>query len=114
MVRAMETTVAAVESSYWDLVYARRNVEVQRSALEEAEELLELNRRRLDVQVGTRLDVIIGWIKEWFKSKNFAEDAPEAKIVNCASARLLKRFRLSSSVGLYLGLLLLRMLLCVR
>lgn len=57
-VRAMETTVAAVESSYWDLVYARRNVEVQRSALEEAEELLELNRRRLDVQVGTRLDVI--------------------------------------------------------
>ena len=57
-VRAMETTVAAVESSYWDLVYARRNVEVQRSALDEAEELLELNRRRLDVQVGTRLDVI--------------------------------------------------------
>ena len=57
-VRAMETTVAAVESSYWDLVYARRNVEVQRSALEEAEELLDLNRRRLEVEVGTRLDVI--------------------------------------------------------
>lgn len=57
-VRGMETTVAAVESSYWDLVYARRNVEVQRSALQEAEELLELNRRRLEVEVGTRLDVI--------------------------------------------------------
>lgn len=57
-VRAMETTVAAIESSYWDLVYARRNVEVQRSALQEAEELLELNRRRLEFEVGTRLDVI--------------------------------------------------------
>jgi len=57
-VRAMETTVAAIESSYWDLVFARRNVEVQRSALQEAEELLELNRRRLEVQLGTRLDVI--------------------------------------------------------
>ncbi|OUU23964.1 MAG: hypothetical protein CBC13_04260 [Planctomycetia bacterium TMED53] len=57
-VRSMETTVASVESSYWDLVYARRNVEVQRSALQEAQELLDLNRRRLEVQLGTRLDVI--------------------------------------------------------
>jgi len=57
-VRAMETTVANIENSYWDLVYARQNVEVQRSGLQEAQELLDLNRRRLEVELGTRLDVI--------------------------------------------------------
>lgn len=58
MRRAVETTVSSVVSSYWDLVYARRNVEVQERALSEASELLEINRRRLEVGTGTELDVI--------------------------------------------------------
>lgn len=56
--RAVETTVASVVSSYWDLIYTRRNVAVQESALGEARELLEINRRRLEVGTGTEIDVI--------------------------------------------------------
>ncbi len=56
--RAVEATVASVISSYWDLVYTRRNVAVQEGALAEAEELLAINRRRLEVGTGKELDVI--------------------------------------------------------
>ena len=56
--RSVETTVASVVGSYWDLVYTRRNVAVQESALAEARELLEINRRRLEVGTGTEIDVI--------------------------------------------------------
>ncbi len=56
--RSVETTVASVVSSYWDLVYTRRNVAVQESALAEARELLEINQRRLEVGTGTALDVV--------------------------------------------------------
>jgi len=58
MRRAVETTVASVVSSYWDLVYTRQNVDVQQRALVEATELLGINQRRLEVGTGTELDVI--------------------------------------------------------
>ncbi len=42
-------TVTAVENAYFDLIFAAKNVEVQRKSLELAEQLLEDNRKRVKV-----------------------------------------------------------------
>ena len=56
--RRIEDTLIAVANSYWDLLFTRKDLEVKLQALVEANELLDINRRKLQVGSGTEFDVI--------------------------------------------------------
>ena len=56
--RRVEDTLVAVVNAYWDLLFARKDLEVKEQALVEANELLEINQRKLQVGNGTEFDVI--------------------------------------------------------
>jgi len=56
--RRVEDTLVAVGNAYWDLLFARKDLEVKEQALVEATELLEINRRKQQVGTGTEFDVI--------------------------------------------------------
>lgn len=56
--RAATTLVANVERAYWDLVFARRNEEVQQRALEQARTQAASNRRQVSQGVLAPIDVV--------------------------------------------------------
>ena len=56
--RRVEDTVVEVVNAYWDLLFARKDLEVKEQALVEANELLDINRRKQQVGSGTEFDVI--------------------------------------------------------
>src|SRR5262249_50676222 len=51
-------TVADGKSAYWGLVTARGNVEARRSALELAQELVRVNKAKVDVGTAPPLDLV--------------------------------------------------------
>ena len=51
-------TTAAVKSAYWGLVTARGNVDARRSALELAQELVRVNKAKVDVGTAPPLDLV--------------------------------------------------------
>lgn len=51
-------TIAAVERTYWDLVYALRNLQVQTDALRHARTLLESNQRQVDRGALAPIDIV--------------------------------------------------------
>lgn len=53
-----QETAQLVENAYWDLVAAEGEVEVREQAVELGIEQLDQNRRRLEVGVGTEVDVL--------------------------------------------------------
>jgi outer membrane protein TolC len=55
---ALLTTVSQVTKSYWDLVGAILNVQVREQSLANAERLLEISRKRLDIGTGAAIDVL--------------------------------------------------------
>src|SRR5205823_4285581 len=50
------TTIAAVEAAYYDLIFLRENVKVQRTALDLANQLLRENKKRVEVGALAPLD----------------------------------------------------------
>lgn len=56
--RLIETTVASVQNAYWDLAFAREDLRVKQEALREAQQLLEINRQKVQVGTATEIDVI--------------------------------------------------------
>ena len=56
--RNVETTIAAVQNAYWDLVFAREDLVVKRESLAEAPVLLDINRQRVEVGSAKEIDVI--------------------------------------------------------
>jgi len=52
------TTVSAVENQYWELVFARENVNVQQAALGTSEKLYQDNKRQLEIGTMAPLDVL--------------------------------------------------------
>lgn len=54
----IEDTCVSVANAYWDLLFARKDLDVKEQALLEAQELLAINQRKLDVGSGTEIDVI--------------------------------------------------------
>ena len=56
--RLMETTIDSVHQAYWDLVLAREDLNVKIASLEEATELLTINRQRVAVGSAKEIDVI--------------------------------------------------------
>lgn len=53
-----ESTLAAVERSYWRLVYFREDLKVKRHSHRLALELLRVSQRRLDAGAGTRIELV--------------------------------------------------------
>jgi HAE1 family hydrophobic/amphiphilic exporter-1 len=51
-------TTAAVKSAYWNLVSARANVEARRTAVDLAQELVRVNRAKVDVGTAPPLDLV--------------------------------------------------------
>jgi HAE1 family hydrophobic/amphiphilic exporter-1 len=51
-------TTAAVKAAYWNLVSARANVEARRSALDLAQELVRVNKAKVDVGTSPPLDLV--------------------------------------------------------
>jgi len=51
-------SVTQVENQYWQLVYARQNVEVQKAALATSQKLYEDNKRQLEIGTLAPLDVL--------------------------------------------------------
>jgi len=56
--RSATALVAGVERAYWDLVFARRNQEVQGRALEQARAQAESNRRQVEQGVLAPIDIV--------------------------------------------------------
>lgn len=56
--RELQNTVYSVEEAYWNLVYAIDNLKVQQQSLQLAEDLLEKNRRSVEVGTMAPIDVI--------------------------------------------------------
>jgi outer membrane protein len=52
------TTVSAVENQYWELVFARENVNVQQAALGTSQKLYQDNKRQLEIGTMAPLDVL--------------------------------------------------------
>lgn len=51
-------TVASVKAAYWNLVSARANVEARKTALELAQELVRVNKAKVDVGTAPPLDLV--------------------------------------------------------
>lgn len=51
-------TLSEVQNAYWELVFARENLEVQQLALKQAEELLKKNRRFKEAEKATESDIL--------------------------------------------------------
>ena len=56
--QTMTSTVANVRNAYWDLAYAVQAVEVQRQALELAEQLIQDNRARVEIGTMAPIDIV--------------------------------------------------------
>ena len=56
--QTITNTVANVRNAYWDLAYAVQAVEVQRQALELAEQLIEDNRTRVEIGTMAPIDIV--------------------------------------------------------
>lgn len=54
---SVRDTLLLVEQLYWDLVFAIQDLEVKRGSVKLGEELRDINRRRLEVGVGTQLEI---------------------------------------------------------
>ncbi|MEN8149484.1 MAG: TolC family protein [Planctomycetota bacterium] len=54
----LETTMARVEQSYWDVVFLREDLEVRKYSLRVAERLREISDRRRKAGAGTKVEVI--------------------------------------------------------
>jgi outer membrane protein len=52
------TTIAAVQSAYWDLVFAIRNLNIQRDAVELADISLAVTRRQVEVGTSAPINVV--------------------------------------------------------
>lgn len=57
LTRVIMETVASVQDAYWDLVFAREDLEVKRKSLVVANDLLDRNRRKLAIGTAARFEV---------------------------------------------------------
>jgi len=78
--KRVQDTLLAVEDAYWTLVYTHQNLQVQKEALELAQELLKLN--QIKVQVGTLPPIDITQAEAGVASKEESVIIAEADIEN--------------------------------
>jgi outer membrane protein TolC len=57
-IRSVQTTIDTVEQAYWDLVYARANLQVKREAVGIATELNRITRIKIDVGSLAPIDIV--------------------------------------------------------
>lgn len=58
VIRLAEETLASVEKAYWDLVFATRDVEVKELSVKGAQSLVDYNKRRETIGVGSEVDTL--------------------------------------------------------
>jgi HAE1 family hydrophobic/amphiphilic exporter-1 len=80
-------TTAAVKTAYWALVSARANVDARRSALELAQELVRVNKAKVDVGTSPPLDLVSA-------QAEVAADQEQLIIAETAVKQALDRMRL--------------------
>jgi len=78
--RALQNTVYRVEEAYWNLVFAVENLEVSRLSLKLAQDLLEKNKRA--VEVGTMAPIEIVSAQAQVASREASILAAEAEVKN--------------------------------
>jgi len=56
--QALQTTITAVEQAYWDLVYARQNLDVKKESRGLAQELYRITKIKIDVGSQAPIDIV--------------------------------------------------------
>jgi outer membrane protein TolC len=56
--QSLQLTITAVEQAYWDLVYARQNLEVKKESLGLAQELYRITKIKIDVGSQAPIDIV--------------------------------------------------------
>ena len=82
-------TLADVRRAYWDLVYARASVEVQRQALELAEQLVRENRIRVEVGTLAPIEVVQARSEAAARRQSLAEARQQMRTAELALKQLI-------------------------
>ena len=82
-------TLADVRSAYWDLVYAAASVEVQRQALELAEQLVRENRIRVEVGTLAPIEVVQARSEAATRRQSLAEARQQLRTAELALKQLI-------------------------
>ena len=82
-------TLADVRRAYWDLVYARASVDVQRQALELAEQLVRENRIRVEVGTLAPIDVVQARSEAAARRQSLAEARQQMRTAELALKQLI-------------------------
>lgn len=90
--RTLQDQVAAVEQAYWDLVFAAGNLEVQRTALAQAEAQVESNARQ--AQAGTLAPIDV--VEAQTQVATFRQDVADAQQALTEAENALKQRMLAS------------------
>lgn len=83
-------TTAAVKVAYWNLVAARANVDARRSTLDLAQELMRVNKAKVDIGSMPPLDLVSAQAEVVSKStsdRSYARTAPSSFVFACARSR---------------------------
>ena len=82
-------TLADVRSAYWDLVYARASVDVQRQALELAEQLVRENRIRVEIGTLAPIEVVQARSEAAARRQTLAEAEQQLRTAELALKQLI-------------------------
>ena len=82
-------TLADVRSAYWDLVYASASVDVQRQALELAEQLVRENRIRVEIGTLAPIDVVQARSEAAARRQSLAEAEQQLRSAELALKQLI-------------------------
>ncbi len=82
-------TLADVRRAYWDLVYARASVDVQRQALELAEQLVRENRIRVEVGTLAPIEVVQARSEAAARRQSLAEARQQMRTAELALKQLI-------------------------
>lgn len=82
-------TLADVRSAYWDLVYAAASVDVQRQALELAEQLVRENRIRVEIGTLAPIDVVQARSEAAARRQSLAEAEQQLRTAELALKQLI-------------------------
>ena len=82
-------TLADVRSAYWDLVYARASVDVQRQALELAEQLVRENRIRVEIGTLAPIEIVQARSEAAARRQSLAEAEQQFRTAELALKQLI-------------------------
>ncbi len=87
--QTVTSTVANVRNAYWDLAYAVQAVEVQRQALELAEQLIQDNRARVEIGTMAPIDIVQSQSEAAARRQSLAQAEQNLRTAELALKRLI-------------------------